>query len=462
MSMTNNNSILLPKISSDFVIGLLLFTSSIFYVQSFQSYYWIHPFLPNYMFRKELLRRSTPSPTPTKDSSYELISRSTKSKLPAFWKKSYSIDMSCDGDSECEIEVINALEESVLFCWVDHAGCLHHFYVINDRSIPDKSVSNIHKEYAQAGHAFICLRKLNSHPRKLSDVPEDALLFHFKPLKEKMKYSVQLINERKRKWLFEKQAVSVLVTSSQLETEEIIDTSAKEYDDFVIHGFQVKCERELFALVPEVHAALVEDLSMAVDLLPAQACCKLQMSTPFYVNKELIYGPKASPIIGDSMCFHPIGGRNWLVKHGLSVSKEGCIEIASAENYLICRSLWGPGGVLLHELSHAYHNKFCSDGYDNQEVIQAYELAMSKGLYHSVPVHGKQGLNGPVKGYACTNCLEFFAELSVGYHYDKADSLEFNKWFPFNREQLKEYDLPSFLLLEKLWHQHEKDGNNGK
>jgi len=53
---------------------------------------------------------------------------------------------------------------------------------------------------------------------------------------------------------------------------------------------------------------------------------------------------------------------------GMNVSKEGSIEIYSAEAYLECRDLWGVGGVIIHEFSHAFHNKHCPDGYECAEI----------------------------------------------------------------------------------------------
>jgi len=52
----------------------------------------------------------------------------------------------------------------------------------------------------------------------------------------------------------------------------------------------------------------------------------------------------------------------------MNVSKVGSIEIYSAEAYLECRDLWGVGGVIIHEFSHAFHNKHCPDGYECAEI----------------------------------------------------------------------------------------------
>lgn len=75
---------------------------------------------------------------------------------------------------------------------------------------------------------------------------------------------------------------------------------------------------------------------------------------------------------------------------------------------------------------------------------------MAKGLYDCVPVHGKQGENGPTKAYACANCMEFFAELSVAFLW-AADATEYNKWFPHNRAQLERHDPDTFAVLQSLW-----------
>ncbi len=90
---------------------------------------------------------------------------------------------------------------------------------------------------------------------------------------------------------------------------------------------------------------------------------------------------------------------------------------------------------------------------------------MSEKLYHCVAVHGKQGINGPIKAYACSNCMEFFAELSVAYlyHMDSnsitgdllggklSEDCEFNKWFPHNRKQLLCYDAATFAIMKAIW-----------
>ena len=133
------------------------------------------------------------------------------------------------------------------------------------------------------------------------------------------------------------------------------------------------------------------------------------------------------------------------------IISKGMIDIA-------CR-YWGSGGLVLHELAHAYHDKFCEEGFACPSVVAAYQEAMCCGKYDScTSVHGPQAQliadGTAVKAYACTDCKEYFAELSVSFlsPADRDESkAEFNKWFPHNRQQLREHDPVAFEVLLSLW-----------
>jgi hypothetical protein len=88
-------------------------------------------------------------------------------------------------------------------------------------------------------------------------------------------------------------------------------------------------------------------------------------------------------------------------------------------------------------------------GYDNKEIKECYEAAMKEGLYDCVKVHGVQGPE--TKAYACSNCMEYFAELSAAFLGGTDENEEYNKWFPFNRKQLKEHDPRAYKLLARVW-----------
>jgi hypothetical protein len=373
-------------------------------------------------------------------------------------------------DTECELEIVNDLDEQIILCWVDETGKLYNYYPVNDRSIKDNSVSNVHVEYTHRGHCFVGMKKCNDAPKSLKEVPDDKFLFIYVPEKSQSVHKVTLNNnkestaENSQRFSFFRSKKSRVHPTFHIRSEcipkhpdddALIDTTNKFYEDTCIHGFRIKYEPKLFEESPAFHQCLQEDLGMVVKLLPPNACRLLQQDTIFWINKSIIYGKKSKPIVGRACTFHPRGGAAWLENNGLSTAKEGCIEFMCIDDYLHSRTHWGTGGVLLHELSHAFHNKCCENGFENALVREVYESAMEKKLYHSVKVHGPQGVNGPQKAYACTNCMEYFAELSVAYHWKENDTCEYNKWFPFNRKQLREYDSASFEILKRCWEQYE-------
>ena len=143
------------------------------------------------------------------------------------------------------------------------------------------------------------------------------------------------------------------------------------------------------------------------------------------------------------MAFHP--SKDWLVSNGLSAEKAGNVECFRARDYLQSRVLWGPGGLILHELSHAFHHKHCSKGFDCDLTKLAYDHACESGIYECIECHGST----PQRAYALTNHKEYFAELSVAY-FCKDDS-ELNKWFPFNRNQLESHDPLGYDMCQLIW-----------
>ncbi|KAL7569380.1 hypothetical protein ACA910_010466 [Epithemia clementina (nom. ined.)] len=216
---------------------------------------------------------------------------------------------------------------------------------------------------------------------------------------------------------------------------------------------------------------LAQDLDQALQYLPRHAkrllkahdfeknndappCC-------IWINREFQYGPQSAPESCTHMCFHP--GRDWLQRNRMHPQKYACVEVYCLEDYFSDCHDWGRGGVLVHELSHAYHSTCVPDGYDNAEIQACYDAAMCEGLYDCVPVHGAQGPKA--RAYACTNAMEYFAELSTAFlggidnrpdddEYDKDRPYpkhEYNKWFPFNRRQLQEHDPRAYKMLQKIW-----------
>ena len=228
-----------------------------------------------------------------------------------------------------------------------------------------------------------------------------------------------------------------------------IDTTKKVYERKIIGGWICQVEPNWHGGDEDLEQRLANDLAFAAKVLPPHASEYLRAHCKIWINRSISWGPVVCPIKGRGCCYHP--DVEWLRENGLHVEKAKCIEINDGPGYKDDAHLWGPGGVMVHELSHAYHDRMLPDGYDNPDILACYRAAMKDKLYDCVKVHGTQGPTA--KAYACTNDKEYFAELStaflggVGEYTDH----EYNKWFPFNRKQVKEHDPRAHALLSRLW-----------
>jgi len=96
--------------------------------------------------------------------------------------------------------------------------------------------------------------------------------------------------------------------------------------------------------------------------------------------------------------------------------------------------------VLIHEMSHAYHDQKVENGFSNKEIKEAYNKAKTNNTYANiVDEYGEKA-----HPYLMTNDMEFFAELSLKYLYKHNQQ-------PFNKEELKNFDIDSYNLMEKYW-----------
>ncbi len=129
-----------------------------------------------------------------------------------------------------------------------------------------------------------------------------------------------------------------------------------------------------------------------------------------------------------------------MAQRGRDPRKANNIEILTMKHLT---EKWQPGKtseqiILLHELCHAVH--FHLLGNDNLFVKTAFNQALERGLYDKV----KHESGRELKPYAATNDHEYFAELSCSY-------LDRCAYFPFTREDLKQYDPSGYQLMIKVW-----------
>jgi len=138
----------------------------------------------------------------------------------------------------------------------------------------------------------------------------------------------------------------------------------------------------------------------------------------------------------------------WALPPTAQSLKVASIEVLSLKNLAREKDLAVDRLVLLHELAHAVHDRIV--GFDNQDVLFAYQQAMDRRLYDIKADKAKNGA-GPFGRrvfrstyYAGTNANEYFAELTCAY-------LDRLLYYPFNRDELKEYDAAGYRLMEKVW-----------
>ena len=315
----------------------------------------------------------------------------------------------------------NTSSSNLKLAWVDGSGSLHHYYSLD--------AGRAHVESCGEGHVFLCFRQLDgARPATAADVPRAHLV---------CAYRAQLQDE------------IVLVTdtisgtaSSLVASIEVATSASDRYTGPIdIAGFSIYAEEGAWDASRE---AVTADLLAAAARLPGAARAALQASTCVWVSRECVPADSAHTV------YHPRGAAGWLIAHRKPRQMAAGIEVCCCTKYMAERTLWAAGGVLLHELSHAYHEQHCAGGFECAAWLANYERAMAERLYESVRCHGPQGANGPIRAYCCTSAAEMFAELSVAFHGRDAGE-ETNKWYPFNHAQLVEHDPASSALLNELW-----------
>jgi hypothetical protein len=370
----------------------------------------------------------------------------------------------------------------LIICWISEHGEPHKFYKLEPFSTVPEDVSMVtaddRTEHTSLGHAFTFsahssetdIEKKHLDPttiiggyrpmqRSLSGKGSDSSV-HIVTIAQKKSGSIGSEYSCSRPWGVGRLRKRSLVEMQNEEMEFVLsvqegsfdptplDTSKKHYDEAILGGWPVRLEPNWHGGDKTLEERLEKDLQYVTEHLPKHARDELRKNTPIYINRSQQYGPKACPVSGRGMCFHP--GADWLKEMGMSTDKAECVEMYEAAEELKDRDekLWGLGGVILHELSHAYHWKMMRDRYDNNEIIECWEKAMCEKLYDCVRVHGSKGT---AKAYACTDQMEYFAELSAAFLGGLDPDEEYNKWFPFNRSQLKEHDPRAYKLLQKVW-----------
>ena len=205
-------------------------------------------------------------------------------------------------------------------------------------------------------------------------------------------------------------------------------------------GFKFKIREEEYESTAAQSAMdlLKKNLTEINQLLP-EAALKVMKKNPIWLEKNLTDG---------AAWYHP--NKDWLAQQGYMTEKWHCVELCNYVHYVSWTNQNQPY-MVLHELCHLYHDQGLAGGFENKDVKEAYNHAMSTGLYvntayrldkNTLIEHYDDYYHQKV--YATNDCMEYFSEISEAYWGE-------NDYFPFDYDDLKTYDPTGFALMEKVW-----------
>ena len=302
-------------------------------------------------------------------------------------------------------EFVNESDEEMVVKWVTCDG-----EALHERRVPAKSC---HCECTFAGDAFVVSR-------------HEEIVCWYRPSCVPGTHSIRIGGG---------EPPLVSLRREKKRTKKI------EYDTCCVAGFEVEVDGRL-RWSEASRAQLLRfygDLSAAKEKLPLEAAKFLiKHRTRFVVNLVT-----RNDLTG--CCYHSRFGGSWLRNNDLPMRFAGSIQIYCLANYCRDADDWGTGGILVHELAHAYHDKFLSEGHKNDLLQSRFQEA--RCLYQRVRCRPHYRLQ---RHYATTNAAEFFAELSTAFLATDAN-VDYNKWQPHNRHQLHHFDPQTTQLLTRCW-----------
>ena len=204
----------------------------------------------------------------------------------------------------------------------------------------------------------------------------------------------------------------------------------------VIAGWTVRVHSACLATNAVATARALEllkaQLEQIVRVVPPPAVAELQ-KVQLWVSPEY-------PGIVPRAEYHPSAG--WLREHGRDPAMAKGIEFTNVR--IFEAETRRMPNFALHELAHAYHDRFLPQGFKNALIKAAYEKAKASGMYDRVKRRDAEGRERWDRAYAMTNPQEYFAETTEAFFAT-------NDFFPFTREELKRHDPEMFKILARLW-----------
>jgi hypothetical protein len=185
------------------------------------------------------------------------------------------------------------------------------------------------------------------------------------------------------------------------------------YEKWSIEGWTIHVNKTLLGERSELGGKALRLLEVKLyeirRVVPASALQKLQ-EVPIWLGVD----------DGPAPCAEYHWSQDWLRDNGYNPDKAKAVEIGNAALFLEWSN--DQPAMVLHELSHAYHDRVLGRGHAG--IKSSYDHAIKIGIYQSVLSHtGKMR-----KAYALTNDQEYFAEASEAFFGT-------NDMFPFVRDR---------------------------
>ena len=218
-----------------------------------------------------------------------------------------------------------------------------------------------------------------------------------------------------------------LTASTRAEEKPSFDPVKKN-----IEGWTVFVEPALLEAAPDsvdarALAMLEAHLRFLSAMLPAERLKDLR-TLGIWIEHE-------HPVL-KNMQYHP--SLEWLRGNGHDPRLAKMVHIPVARELVSPSQLAKHPMVVLHELSHAYHDQFL--GFDDARIIASYEKAKAAGSYEkSLLFNGNT-----VRHYGMTDHKEYFAEGTEAF-------FNRNDFYPFVRAELKQHDPTLYDLLLEIW-----------
>ncbi|MEM9001355.1 MAG: hypothetical protein AAGB24_13915 [Bacteroidota bacterium] len=228
-------------------------------------------------------------------------------------------------------------------------------------------------------------------------------------------------------------------STSNLEQESQKLLQVEGYTNYDLVGFNIFVEDKAF----ENDDALTQE---ALDLLER----KLIEVTELDLSNTILNQLKTVNIFVDwktsngAAVFHP--SEYWLAQNGYILEKTEAIEISNIQNFINWTNKNQPF-LVLHELAHGYHHAMSANSEKRAAITEAYQNAISSELYKNVSYDlGNGNYSTAYEAYALTSEGEYFAELTEALFGQ-------NDYFPFNKQDLENYDSEGFKALKMAWEQ---------